>query len=339
MLLPNSLAILGASFTGEARGQAIGTWAAVGAAAGAIGPLIGGWLIDMVGWRAVFLVNLPIAAGGFYLGARYLHDERGEASADLDWTGVGFATLALAALTWGLTIASAAKRLDGTALALLAGGVAFLSVFLIVEKRKGADAMLPLGLFGSPTFVGLTLLTLLLYGALGGLFVLVPYVLIEAHRYSATAAGAALLPLPLVIALTSPLAGRFAARIGPRLPLSIGPVILAGGCLLAARIGRSGDYWTAALPALLLIAIGMSCAVAPLTTAVLGSVEPKHTGVASGFNSAVARTGGLIATALLSAILANHGAALVASYQTAAMIGAGVALLAGMSAFVFVRPS
>jgi EmrB/QacA subfamily drug resistance transporter len=339
MLLPNSLAILGASFTGEARGRAIGIWAAVGAAAGAIGPLIGGWLIDIVGWRAVFLVNLPIAAAALYFAARYLRDERTDTRVPLDWTGAVLATGGLAALTWALTIASSAKPMEGQVFVLLAAGVVFLVLFVIAESRRGPQAMLPLVLFGSPSFIGLTLLTLLLYGALGGLLVLVPYVLIQAHHYSATGAGAALLPLPLMIALTSSTMGRIAGRIGSRLPLTIGPMIVAGGCLLAVRIAPSGDYWTATLPAMLVIAVGMSCAVAPLTTAVLGSVDQQHSGVASGFNSAIARTGGLVATALLSAILASHGEVLVESYETAAMIGALVALAAGASAFVLVRPS
>jgi EmrB/QacA subfamily drug resistance transporter len=338
MLLPNSLAILGASFTGEARGRAIGIWAAVGAAAGAIGPLVGGWLIDIVGWRAVFMVNLPIAAATLYLAAQHLRDDRTDANGGLDFRGGALATLALAALTWGLTVASSLKGLDGLASGALVAGLALLITFLFVERRRGEKAMMPLTLFESSSFVGLTLLTLLLYGALSGLFVLVPYFLIEARSYTAIAAGAALLPLPLVIALTSSAMGRLAGRIGSRLPLSIGPLIVAGGCLLATRMGYPGSYWTNILPALLAIAIGMSFAVAPLTNAVLASVERRHSGIASGFNSAVARLGGLIATALLSAILATHGAALAASFKTAAVIGAVACLAAGASAFVLVGP-
>jgi EmrB/QacA subfamily drug resistance transporter len=339
MLLPNSLAILGASFAGEARGRAIGIWASVGAAAGAIGPLLGGWLIDAIGWRAMFFVNLPIAAAAFYLAARFVRDNRPETRETLDFGGGALATLALAALTWGLTSASSAKGLDWAASSAIVAGTIFLLLFLVVERQRAEKAMLPLSLFASASFTGLTVLTLLLYGALGGLLVIVPYELIEVSGYTAMEAGAALLPVPLVIALTSSTMGRLAGRIGPRLPLSVGPLIVAGGCALATRIGGPGGYWTTTLPAMLAIAIGMAAAVAPLTTAVLASVKPQQTGIASGFNSAIARTGGLIATALLSVVLAAHGDALTASFQIAAWVGAGVALAAGATAFALVGDS
>ena len=337
MLMPNSLAILGASFDGEVRGRAIGTWAAVGAAAGAIGPMLGGWLIDVVGWRAIFLVNAPVAAVAFYLGARYLRDEPHPDRPALDLAGGGLATAGLAILTWGLTVASEAGGLSGLSAAALGIGFALLVLFVVAERRRGTAAMLPLGLFSSRSFVGLTLLTFLLYGALGGVLVLIPYVLIDVEGYSATAAGAALLPLPIVIAVASPTLGRIAGRIGPRLPLTIGPLIVAAGFVFATRIGGTGSYSTTTLPAMLLIALGMACAVAPLTTAILTAVEPSHAGVASGFNSAVARGGGLIATALLGAVLASHGPALVMMFHVAALVGGFAALAAGLCAFVWVR--
>jgi EmrB/QacA subfamily drug resistance transporter len=337
LLMPNSLAILGASFTGEARGHAIGIWAAVGAAAGAIGPLIGGWLIDVVGWRAIFLINLPIAALALYLGSRCLHDDPNPAQPALDLAGAALASSGLASLTWGLTVASGTSGMDWTAALTIGIGVLLLAWFLAVEKRRGDNAMLPLTLFASRSFVGLNLLTFLLYGALGALLVLVPFVLIEVEGYPATAAGAALLPLPIVIALASPTMGRIASKIGPRLPLTLGPLIAAAGFLLATRIGNGGSYWSATLPAMLVIALGMSGAVAPLTTAVLTSVEPKHTGVASGFNSAVARSGGLIATALLGMALSAHGAALLARFQIAAIAAGVAAIAAGASAFIWLN--
>ena len=201
--------------------------------------------------------------------------------------------------------------------------------------------MLPLALFSSGRFVGLTLLTFLLYGALGGVLVLIPYVLIDAKGYPATAAGAALLPLPIVIviAIASPTLGRIAGKIGPRLPLTIGPLIVAAGFVLAMRIGSAGSYATTTLPAMFLIALGIACAVAPLTTAVPTAVEPSHAGVASGFNSAVARGGSLIATALLGAVLASHGPALVAMFHAAMLVGGVAALAAGVCAFVWLGDS
>jgi predicted MFS family arabinose efflux permease len=196
--------------------------------------------------------------------------------------------------------------------------------------------MMPLSLFGSRSFVGLTLLTLLLYAALGGLFVLVPYVLIQADGYTATQAGAALLPLPLVIAVASPAAGALAARVGPRWMLVAGPIIVAAGLLLTLRIGSATSYWLAVFPAMVVIALGMAGAVAPLTTAVLMSVDSRHTGAASGLNSAVARTGGLIATALIGPVIASSGPALLSAFGVAAAIGAIICALAAASAFMLI---
>jgi predicted MFS family arabinose efflux permease len=212
----------------------------------------------------------------------------------------------------------------------------FLLLFLSAERRLGDGAMMPLSLFGSTSFVGLTLLTLLLYGALGGLFVLVPYVLIQAGGYTATQAGAALLPLPLVIAVASPAAGALAARVGPRWLLITGPVIIAAGFLLAARIGSDTNYWLGVFPAMVVIALGMAGAVAPLTTAVLMSVDSSHTGAASGLNSAVARTGGLVATALIGPVIASSGPALLSAFGVAAAIGAVICLAAAASAFTLI---
>ncbi len=201
----------------------------------------------------------------------------------------------------------------------------------------GDRAMTPGSLFASKTFIGLTLLTLLLYGALGALFVLLPYVLIQVAGYPATRAGAALLPLPLLLSLASPGMGALAGRIGPRLPLAIGPLVVAAGFALMTRIGQRAAYWTEVLPALLVVAVGLSGAVAPLTSAVLGSVDARHTGSASGFNSAVARTGGLVATALLGAVLAARGPVLLAGFHTAAWVAAVSCLLASASALLVAR--
>jgi MFS family permease len=333
MLLPNSLAILSATFAGEAKGRAVGAWAAAGAASGALAPMLGGWLVDGVGWPAIFLLNLPIAAAAIALGWRYVPESENEERPPPDWAGAALATLGLGALTWGLTLWSASDRLDGEAAGALGAGALLVAAFLAVERKRGGEAMVPLALFGSRAFVGLTGFTFLLYGALGGLMLLLPYTLIEAGDYGATAAGAALLPLPVVIAFGSPLMGKVAGRFGPRWPLTVGPLLVAAGFALALRIGADTSYWTGVLPAILAVSAGMAIAVAPLTTAVLSSVDEHHVGTASGLNSAVARGGGLIAVALLGIVLSRQGAALVEAFHGAAMVGVGLALVSSLTAF------
>jgi EmrB/QacA subfamily drug resistance transporter len=338
ILLPNSLTILGETFTGKERGRAIGTWAAMGAVVGAVGPVLGGWLIDTVGWRAIFLLNLPLAIAAIVLALVFVQDAQPSAkSPPLDVSGGLLATIGLGVLTWGLTIGSGRAGWTDEAVIAVAVGGGLILVFVWFEGVRHERAMMPLTLFGSPIFIGLTLLTFFLYGALGGLLVLLPYVLITAAHYSATAAGAALLPFPLVIALASPLMGGLAARIGPRWPLTIGPLLVAAGFLLMLRIDSGGNYWTVVLPAVLVMAIGMAGAVAPLTTAVLASVDSAHTGSASGFNSAVSRIGGLLATALLGAALSASGQELLVEAHAAAFAGAMMAIAASASTFALMR--
>jgi EmrB/QacA subfamily drug resistance transporter len=334
LLMPGSLAILGRSFSGGAKGRAIGIWAAAGAAGGALGPVLGGWLIDAGSWRLIFLINVPLAAAAVALAYRYVGVDADDGTGPLDATGAVLATTGLGLATWALTEGSARGWSPAAMVALAAGGL-LLMVFVFAERRLGDRAMMPLTLFASPSFVGLTILTFLLYGALGGLLVLVPYVLIEAGGYSATQAGAALLPLPLVIALASPAAGALSGRIGSRWLLVIGPIIVAAGFLLALRIGYATNYWTGVLPAMIVIAVGMAGAVAPLTTAVLMSVDSRHVGGASGLNSAVARTGGLTATALIGSVMSAAGPALVSAFGVAVLVGAVLCLGASLSAWFF----
>jgi EmrB/QacA subfamily drug resistance transporter len=334
LLMPNSLAILGATFQGEAKGRAVGIWAATGAAVGAAGPVLGGWLIDLGSWRGIFLINVPLAAAAIALAWRYIPADRCLREQPLDLTGGLWATFGLGALTWALTVGSGRSGWSTASLSVGGAALIALGVFVQVEQRRGERAMMPLALFASSSFIGLTLLTLFLYGALGAVFVLIPYVLIETAHYSATAAGAALLPLPVVLAVTSPFMGGIAGRIGSRWPLAIGPLIVAAGFGLALRIGAHADYWTEVLPALLVMAFGLSGAVAPLTTAILSSVDAAHTGSASGFNSAVARSGGLIATALLGSVLAAQGLSLVATFHMA-MLACALACVASSASAYF----
>lgn len=337
LLLPNSLAILGESFLGEARGRAIGIWAAAGAIMGAAGPVLGGWLIDFIGWRPIFLINLPLALIAIVLALAFIREPRTDSTKEtLDVAGSMLAAVALGALTWGLTVGSGPTGWTSPAITAVALGGALLVVFVILEGRRGDHAMMPLVLFSSATFVGLSLLTLLLYGALGGLFVLLPYLLIEAARYSAAAAGMAMLPFPLVMAIASPAIGAFTGRTGPKLPLIVGSVGVAVGHLLLLRVDANAGYWTSVFPALLAVALGMSCAAAPLTTAVLGSVDERHTGAASGLNSALARVGSLVVIALLGGVLSASGSALVGAFHLAAIVGALLAMGAGLCAIVLI---
>ncbi|MBO9498427.1 MAG: MFS transporter [Novosphingobium sp.] len=338
ILMPNSLSLLGTAFSGDERGRAIGTWAAAGAITAAIGPLVGGWLIDAVGWRAIFYVNLPLAAGAFAIGLLRVEDPPVRARDRLDWRGVGIATLALGALTWGLTVASGAEAAGWDGIPEVAAGLAGLALFVGIEAHEGSHAGMPLALFGTLSFGGLTVLTFLLYGAMGAAFVLIPYLLIENYAYSPIEAGAALLPIPLILGASSRFMGGLAARTGPRWPLTIGPVVAAMGFALAARIAPGASYWTTLFPALTVVALGMAGAVAPLTTAVMASVDERHVGAANGFNSAVARTGGLIATALVGTVLAASGGALEEGFDRAVLASACAAALAGLAALIMLRP-
>ncbi|HET6535223.1 MAG TPA: MFS transporter [Sphingomicrobium sp.] len=332
LLLPNSLALLNAAYHGEKRGWAVGIWAAAGAASAAVAPLIGGWLVSTVGWPAIFYINLPLAIGAIVLALLYVAESRETSVGRTDYAGALFATAGLGGVTYALTLWSASGRFTGEAAAALAVGVLLLAAFLFDEHRRGDRAMMPLELFGGRCFSGLNLLTFLLYGAFGAAMLLIPYVLITSGGYSPVEAGLAMLPMPVLMTAASPTMGTLASRTGPRLPLTIGPLVVAGGLMLSHLIHEHGSYWTGPFPAILVMAIGMTIAVAPLTASVLGSVEERHVAMASGFNSAVARVGGLIATALLGAVLGSEGRALFDGFHGAMTVSAAVAALSSIVA-------
>ena len=338
LLLPNSLAILGAAYSGEARGRAIGIWAAAGAVMGAMGPVLGGWLIDAIGWRAIFYITLPAVLAAILLALAYVKPaDRVSRAPSLDaWGGI-LATGALGAVTWGLTLGTGPAGWTSSAVFSCLAGAILALAFLWAERSRGDDAMMPLSLFGSSSFIGLTLLTWFLYAGLGALMVLVPYVLIVAAGWSGVAAGAALMPFALVLALLSPVMGGLAGRFGPRPMLSLGSLVTALGFLLLAGIRAPIHYWTDAFPGILIVAIGMSGAVAPLTSAVLSSVDSRHIGSASGLNSAVARIAGMVATALLAGVLGMAGGPLLRGFAMAMTVSAAAALAASASAFFLIR--
>ncbi len=331
LLLPNSLALLNAAFQGEKRGRAVGIWAAAGAAAAAIAPLIGGWLVGTVGWPAIFYINLPLALGAILIAGRFVAESRETGAGRTDYGGALLATVGLGGLTYALTLWSATRHFDGEAAAALGIGVVTFAGFLWNEHRRGGRAMMPLALFAGRCFTGLNLLTFLLYGAFAAAMLLIPYVLITSGGYTPVRAGLAMLPLPILMTSISPTMGSLAARLGPRIPLTVGPTVVALGMLLAWLVTPGRSYWTGAFPMILIMATGMTIAVAPLTSSVLGSVEEEHVAMASGFNSAVARTGGLIATALLGAVLSSEGDQLFAGFHFAMVASA---IVAGLSSVV-----
>jgi EmrB/QacA subfamily drug resistance transporter len=332
LLLPNSLALLNAAYEGEKRGRAVGIWAAAGAAAAAVAPLLGGWLVDNVGWPAIFYINIPLGLGAIALALIFVSESRNAGAGRTDYAGAFLATAGLGGTTYGLTRWSSSGAADAISIVTIVGGFAMLALFLWVERQRRERAMMPLEMFADRCFVGLNLMTFLLYGAFGAAMLLVPYVLIEAVGYSPVQAGLALLPLPILISVGSPIMGQLAMRIGPRLPLAIGPLVVGAGMLLGLRIGTDSPYWTGVMPAVAVMALGMAIAVAPLTSSVLGSVDQKHTGTASGFNSAVARIGGLIATALLGVVLSREGAGLIGGFHSALVASAIVCAAASVSA-------
>ena len=341
LLVPASLAIIGAAYSGEARGAAIGTWAAAGALTTALGPPLGGWLVDTVGWRAIFLINVPVAAAAAILALKLPVDSRTQDAGSLDALGAALAVAALGLLSYGLVALGEGERAAGTI--ALAASVPTMLLFVRVESRAAAP-MMPLGLFGNPIFAGANGLTVLLYAALSGALFLLPFMLIEGHGYSAAAAGAAFLPFSAIMGLGSRWSGKLSERTGPRVPLMLGSAVAAAGYVLLGLLVDEATYWRGFLPGLIVVAVGMTLSVPPLTSTVFGSAPQERSGTASGVNNAAARTGSLLAVAALGLAFGGvHAASIDAgtlanAYRVIMFAAAGLAASSAVIAAITIGP-
>jgi MFS family permease len=332
LILPGGLTILASAFAPDRKGAAIGIWSASAAVASAIAPAVAGLILDHGSWRNTFLMQVPFAALAFIVAAMWVPKASQNGHAPIDLAAAGLSIVGLGALGWLLMeLSSDDGSLFDSIMGLSIAVVAFLALG-IVEQRKGDRAMLPPALFMVRTVISLNVFTLALYGAFAANLILIPFVMIKGAGLSSFLAGLAFIPLQVLITGVSPLASLLCAHFGRRLPLVAGAIIVGLGCMLAMRIGVDAQYWTDIFPAVLLLAIGMSLALAPMTTLVLTSVDSEHASTASGFNSAVSRVGSLSAIALLGSVLQRSGAELIDGFHKAMLAGAAACAIAALAA-------
>ncbi len=305
LLTPGSLAMIQGVFDRADRGRAIGAWAGLGGIAAAVGPFVGGWLVQYASWRWVFLLNLPLGALTAWLAWRHVPETwDAKAAREFDVAGALLGVLGLAGVTFALI--EAASLSASTVAAVGAAGVLGFVAFVVVEQRSPYP-MMPTGLFGSRQFSGANLMTLLVYAALGAVTFFLVLQLQTVSGYGPLEAGVATLPITIVMLLLASRGGALAARIGPRLPMTVGPVVCAIGIALLTGVGASVNYWAEVLPGLTVFSLGLALLVAPLTSTVLAAAPDRNAGIASGINNAVARAGSLLAVAALPAIAGLSG--------------------------------
>lgn len=342
LIVPNSLALLADAYSGKRRGRAVGTWAAASTIAGAAAPLLGGVVVDHADWRWSFAIVIPAAAAALLMAMQSIPaDVSPPQRVPLDLAGGALAVVSLGNLVVSLTYLPHSGTSNPVVIGTAGVGLMSLVAFLCVERRKKADAIMPLGIFSSGSFSGISILTLLLYCALGGFMVLLPLFFMNGLGYSATQAGFALLPLPLVMGTLSRPLGGLATKWGVRRTLSLGPVAVAIGFALIATLREERvSYWLDIFPGLVTISLGMALTVAPLTTAVMNAVENRFVGVASGLNNAISRTAGLIATSLLGLVLPSANtdkSALLNGLVHASWVGCALAMAAAVTSFAKIR--
>ncbi|MEU4329225.1 MFS transporter [Nonomuraea dietziae] len=332
LLTPGSLALIQASFVREDRPRAVGAWSGLGGVASAIGPLLGGWLVQTAGWRWAFLINLPFAAIVVLTTLRHVPESKDEQAAGrFDVLGSVLAALALAGITYGLIE-------SGQPIPLVVGLVLAVA-FVAVQIRRSPDALVPVSLFNNHVFTAVNVVTLIMYAAMGVVFFLLTLQLIVVAGFSEVAAGAALLPVTVLMMLLSARAGETARRYGPRLPMTIGILVAGAGFLLMSTIGEGSSYWLQVLPAVTVFGLGLAAAVAPLTATVLATAEERYAGTASGVNNAVARTGSLLAVAAIPPFVGLVGDALGdparfdVGFTKAMLISAGMMAVSALITF------
>ncbi|NUT45279.1 MAG: MFS transporter [Thermoactinospora sp.] len=336
LLTPGSLAIIQASFCREDRPRAVGAWSGLGGVASAIGPLLGGWLVQGPGWRWAFLINLPFAALVVWVTLRHVPETRDEqAHGRFDVAGSVLAALALAGITYGL--------IESGAPIPLGLGVALAIAFVVLEIRRSPDALVPVSLFSNRVFSAINVVTLVMYGAMGVVFFLLGVQLQVVSGFSPIAAGSSLLPVTILMMLLSARAGEVAKRIGPRWPMTIGILVAGLGFVWLAFVGEGSSYWLQVIPAVTVFGLGLSAAVAPLTATVLASADERYAGTASGVNNAVARTGSLLLVAAIPPLVGLVGNAFKdpalfdAGYKQAMWISAVLMGVSALLTFVTIR--
>jgi EmrB/QacA subfamily drug resistance transporter len=333
-ILPNGLSVLGQAFPADKKARAVGIWSAAAAAASGVAPAIAGAILDHGSWRTTFLMLLPIVAGALAVGTVWIPRDSPTSRARVDIGGAVFSTVGLGGLGAGLTSLTNGSGLNLWVLVTLIVGLGGLAGLIVTERRLGDNAMLPPSLFASRSVVGANLFTALLYGAFTVMLTLIPFVMIRGAHLPTLVTGLAFIPLQVLITVVSPLAGQLCRRFGRRVPLFAGSAIVALGCAMALRVGSNATYWADIFRPILVLSLGMSVAIAPLTTLVLTSVESDRAGTASGVNSAVSRAGSLFAIALLGGVLQQGGPELFAGFHMAMAVAAAACVLATFAVFM-----